>query len=282
MSLRDLRDRGLAQAFSSPGLSRLVGRLADLRVPRALLRPLLRAYVRLYRVDLAEAAEPLEAYATFNAFFTRRLKSGLRPLPAEAGTLVSPSDSRLTSIGPVPADGRLEQVKGRTYALGELLGSDDEADRFRGGRQATLYLSPGMYHRVHSPVDGRVRAWTYLPGRLFPVNAPSVRVVDRLFVRNERVAIFFEGDVFGDVAVVMVGAANVGRMTLAFAPLVTNAGAEGGTFRPSQEIRSSRGDELGAFNLGSTVVLLAADPRLEALAAGGQVVCVNQALFRRP
>ena len=282
MSLRDLRDRGLALVFSSPGLSRVTGRLADLRAPAVLLRPLLRAYVRLYGVDLDEAAEPLEAHATFNAFFTRRLKPGGRPLPVDLRMLVSPADSRLNSIGPVPADGRLEQVKGRTYDLAELLGSDEEAERFRGGVQATHYLSPSMYHRVHSPVDGRVRAWTYLPGRLFPVNAPSVRAIDRLFVRNERVAIFMEADVFGSVALVMVGAANVGRMTLSFAPLVTNTGAASGTVRPAGEIRLRRGDELGAFNLGSTVVLLASDPRLEPLAAGGELVRVNQGLFRRP
>ncbi len=281
MSLRDLRDRVAGRAVSPPGLSRLVGRLADLRLPPVLLRPLLRAYVRLYGVDMAEAAEPLEAYVSFNAFFTRRLKQGLRPLPTEADVLVSPADSRLTTIGLVPPDGRLEQVKGRTYALAELLGSDEEAERLRSGVQATLYLSPSMYHRVHSPVDGRVRAWTYRPGRLFPVNPPSVRVVDRLFTRNERVAIFYDGDTFGGVAVVMVGAANVGRMTLTFAPLVTNTGAAAGTVRPFPEIRLGRGDELGTFNLGSTVVLLAADGRLEPLAHAGDLVRVNQPLFRR-
>jgi phosphatidylserine decarboxylase len=241
----------------------------------------LRAYVRLYRVDMGEAAEPLDAYLTFNAFFTRRLKEGRRPLPSEAGVLVSPTDSRLTSIGPVPAEGRLEQVKGRTYALDELLGSAEEAARFRAGVHATLYLSPSMYHRVHSPVDGRVRAWIYRPGRLFPVNPPAVRSVERLFTRNERVAIYLESDLLGDVAVVMVGATNVGRITLAFAPLATNTGSPPGTFRPEREIRLHRGDDLGAFNLGSTVVLLGADGRLAPLAPAGEIVRVNQALFRR-
>jgi phosphatidylserine decarboxylase len=281
VSLRHLRDRVAAGAVSHPLLSRLAGRLADLKPPPAVLRPLLRAYVRLYGVDMAEAAEPLEAYPSFNAFFTRRLKPGRRPLPAEPGVLVSPADSRLTSVGPVPDHGELEQVKGRTYALSELLGSVEEAACFRGGVQATLYLSPSMYHRVHSPLDGRVRAWTYRPGRLFPVNAFSVRSVDRLFTRNERVVVFLDSDAFGPVALVMVGAANVGRMTLSFAPLATNTGAPAGTVRPPQEILLRRGDELGAFNLGSTVVLLAADGRLEPLARPGDLVRVNQPLFRR-
>ncbi len=281
MSLRQLRDRVAAGAVSHPLLSRLAGRLADLKPPAAVLRPLLRAYVRLYGVDMAEAAEPLEAYPSFNAFFTRRLKPGLRPLPSEPGLLVSPADAKLTSVGPVPADGRLEQVKGHTYALDELLVSAEEAARFSGGVQATLYLSPSMYHRVHSPLDGRVRAWTYRPGRLFPVNALSVRTVERLFTRNERLVVFLESDAFGPVALVMVGASNVGRMTLSFAPLVTNTGAPAGTFRPPQEIRLRRGDELGAFNLGSTVVLLSADGRLEPLARPGDLVRVNHPLFRR-
>lgn len=281
MSLRGALERLAAGTVSSPVLSRLTGRLADLEVPAGMLQPLLRAYARFYGVDLAEAAEPLEAHRTFNGFFTRRLKEGLRPLPEDASVVVSPSDSLLTSIGPVPADGRLEQVKGRTYALDELLGSSEEAARFRGGVQATLYLSPSMYHRVHAPLEAQVRAWTYRPGRLYPVNAMSVRRVDRLFARNERVAIFLESEAYGSVALVMVGAANVGRMSLAFAPLVTNTGAPSGTFRPSSETRLRRGAELGVFNLGSTVVLLLADGRFEPRAAAGQLVRVNAPLFGR-
>jgi phosphatidylserine decarboxylase len=281
VSLRGLLERAAAAAVSFPPSSRLLGRLSEVKPPAALLQPLLRGYVRLYGVDLQEAAEPLEAFPTFNAFFTRRLRSGARPLPADESVIVSPADSLLTSVGRVPADGRLEQVKGRTYAIEELLGSPDEGARFREGVQATLYLSPSMYHRVHCPLDARVRAWTYIPGRLFPVNALSVRAVEGLFVRNERVAVFLESDALGQVALVMVGAANVGRMTLSFAPLVTNAGAPAGTFRPPSEIRLRRGGELGAFNLGSTVVLLAADGRVAPLASPGQIIRVNSALFEK-
>lgn len=246
-----------------------------------MLRPLLRTYVRTYGVDLQEAADPLEAFASFNAFFTRRLKPGVRPLPADEGVVVSPSDSLLTSVGPIPPDGRLEQVKGRTYTIDDLLGAPEEGARFRGGVHATLYLSPSMYHRVHSPVDARVRAWSYIPGRLFPVNAFSVRAIPGLFVRNERLAVFLDTDAFGPVALVMVGAANVGRMTLAFAPLVTNTGAPAGVRVPASVIRLRRGDELGAFNLGSTVVLLLADPRAKPLAAAGELVRVNAPLFAK-
>jgi phosphatidylserine decarboxylase len=241
----------------------------------------MRAYARAFGVDLAEAALPLEAYTSFNAFFTRRLRDGARPVADGEGVVVSPSDSRLRAIGPLPADGRLEQVKGSSYSIETLLGSAEDATPFRRGACATLYLSPAMYHRVHSPVDGRVSAWRYVPGRLFPVNGAGVRSVPGLFTRNERVALFVDTEAHGPVAVVLVGAANVGRMSLAFADLVTNSGRPPGRVVPSEPVALKRGDEIGAFNLGSTVVLLVADPRLVPAAVAGDLVRMGQALWRR-
>jgi phosphatidylserine decarboxylase len=272
-----------AAAVSWPLLSRLTGRLSDLRLPRALLVPAIRAYARAYRVDLAEAALPPEAFPSFNAFFARRLREGARPIAGGEGVVVSPSDSVLSAIGPVPSDGRLEQVKGSTYSLEALLGSAEDAGPFRSGVQATLYLSPAMYHRVHSPVDGRVCAWRYVPGRLFPVNSAGVRAVPGLFTRNERVVVFLEAGRHGRVAVVLVGAANVGRMSLAFADLVTNSprGRPPRRFVPASPVLLRRGDDLGAFNLGSTIVLLVADPALVAESNAGDVVRMGQALWRR-
>jgi phosphatidylserine decarboxylase len=274
-------ERIAAAAVSWPLLSRVVGHLSDLRPPRALLLPLVRAYVRAYGVDLSEAAQPVDTYPSFSAFFTRRLRDGARPIETEPGVLVSPSDSRLASIGRIPEDGRLEQVKGDRYSLEALLGSGGDAEALRGGQHATLYLSPSMYHRVHSPVDGRIVAWRYVPGRLFPVNAMGVRAVPGLFTRNERVVILLETEAHGPVAVVLVGAANVGRIQLAFAELETNRGRAAGRFAPPQPIPVRRGDELGVFNLGSTVVLLVADRRLEPAFEKGALVRVGQALFRR-
>jgi phosphatidylserine decarboxylase len=267
-------------AISRPRLSRVASRLADSHLPAPLLRPVMRAYVRAYGVDLTEAALPLESYATFNEFFTRRLREGARVVDQVAGGVVSPSDSRVNSIGAVPADGRLEQIKGHTYSLQALLGGPEAAE-FQQGAHATLYLSPGMYHRVHSPVRGRIRCWRYLPGRLYPVNAMAVRLVKDLFVLNERVAIVLDTDDLGPVAVVMVGATNVGRMTLAFDALETNAGLPATAVRPATPLPIERGQELGAFNLGSTVVLLIA--KAEALQAdlkAGDLVKMGQALWR--
>jgi phosphatidylserine decarboxylase len=197
--------------------------------------------------------------------------------------VVSPCDSRVHSIGQVPESGLLEQIKGRTYALAALLASEEDARIFARGAHATLYLSPSMYHRVHSPVDGVIRAWRYVPGRLFPVNALAVRHVEALFAVNERVSILIDTPEFGAVAVIMVGATNVGRMSLSFADLVTNSGRPGAVTVPPSPIPIARGQELGAFNLGSTVVLLVADPRLEpAGVVPGQIVRMGQPLWRRP
>ena len=268
------------RAISRPWVSRWASRVADCRLPGPLLRPLVRLYVRAYGVDLAEAADPLSSYRCFNEFFTRRLREGARVVDCGPGVVVSPSDSRVSSIGPIPADGLLEQIKGHTYPLQELLGGPEAAE-FRQGAHATLYLSPAMYHRVHSPVAGRIRCWRYLPGRLYPVNALAVRLVKGLFVLNERIAIVIDTDDLGPVAVVMVGATNVGRMTLAFDGLTTNAGLPATAVRPATPLPVTRGQELGAFNLGSTVVMLMGKAEnLRPQAKPGELVKMGQALWR--
>lgn len=280
--LRDFAERAFVQALSNPALSRVAGFAADLRLPRPLLRALIAAYARVYRVDLDETAERPADFRTFNAFFTRRLRDGARPIDTRADVLVAPCDARLQTCAEIPADGRLPQIKGRDYDVAALLASDDAARAFAGGLHATLYLSPAMYHRVHAPADGRIVAWRYVPGRLFPVNGPAVRQVDGLFARNERVIVDLESESFGRLALVLVGAANVGRISLAFTDLRSNTGrgAQAATLAPPLAVR--RGDELGAFNLGSTVVLLCADARLSLAGnAAGDLIRVGAALWRR-
>ena len=279
---REIGERLFVRAVSAPALSRIAAPLADWRWPRPLLRAAMRAYIRAYGVDMSEAAEPLGAYASFNAFFTRRLRPGARPVSTEPGVVVSPCDSRVHSIGTVPESGQLEQIKGRTYALAALLASEEDARTFAAGVHATLYLSPSMYHRVHSPVDGLIRGWRYVPGRLFPVNSLAVRHVEGLFAVNERVSILIDTPQFGAVAVIMVGATNVGRMSLSFADLVTNSGRPASMTVPPAPIPIARGAELGAFNLGSTVVLLVADPRLRpAGVVPGRLIRMGEPLWWR-
>ena len=275
-------ERAFATSVSPPRMSRLAGWLADLRLPSPILGAAIRVWSRVYGADLSEAAEPTEAFRTFNAFFTRALREGARPIAAGPGVVVSPTDSRLSHRGVVPADGRLEQVKGEDYALEALLGSPKEAEGYARGLHATLYLSPGMYHRVHAPVDGHIVGWRYIPGRLFPVNSLAVRSVPGLFTRNERVVVLLEAEGLGPVALVLVGATNVGRITLGFTELRTNAGAAAVRTEPLQPIPVRRGDELGVFNLGSTVVLLVGDRSLvPAEVAPGGLVRMGEALWRR-
>jgi len=278
-----LLERAFVQAVSVPWLSWAAAHVADTRFPGPVLRALIRAYVRAYRVDLAELAEPLTSFRCFNEFFVRALRAGARPIDAAPDVLVSPSDARLHSLGALPEGGRLEQIKGRSYSVAALLGSAQEAERYGAGVHATLYLSPAMYHRVHVPADGRIVGYRYLPGRLFPVNAMAVRNVDGLFAVNERVVVHVESERHGPVAVVLVGATNVARITLACADLRTNAGRPSSDVRLAEALVVRRGEELGRFNLGSTVVLLVADPGLRP-ASGlgpGSLIRMGQRLFER-
>jgi len=279
--VRTFGERGFVRMAALPAISNTMARLADARLPASVLRRLIKGYIRAYRVDMSEVAEPIESFATFNHFFTRRLRDGARPVAREGGVVAAAADSRVSSIGRLPREASLDKIKGRTYEVGALLGSAEEAAAFVSGVHATLYLSPSMYHRVHCPVDGDIVSWRYIPGRLFPVNSLAVRHVPGLFAVNERVSVIIEARDHGRVAVVLVGAANVGRISLSFSRLMTNTGGDPVHETPATPIPIRRGEELGAFNLGSTVVLLIADPRLEPApgVVPGELVRMGQPLF---
>ena len=158
------------------GLSKLVGRFADSTAPW-LKDLLIRRFIDTYEVDMSEAAEPASAYPSFNAFFTRALKPGARPLADAEAFVLSPADGAVSQIGPI-AQGRIVQAKARDYSVAELLGGDPaHAARFDGGRFVTIYLSPRDYHRVHMPAAGTLRQTRYVPGDLFSVNAVTAEGV---------------------------------------------------------------------------------------------------------
>lgn len=255
------------EAIAHPSLSKTVGRLADERLPRPVLDLMLETWVKLYDVDLEEAELPLSDYPTLDAFFTRRLKPGLRPIDPREDHLVSCADSVLKRFGTVDPRNRIPEVKGRSYGVSELLGDAAPAfdlESFAGGTYGVYYLSPRDYHRVHCPCDATLSAVVPVHGSYYPVNALAVRKVERLFSRNIR-TVFILDTAFGRLALVMVGATNVGRIT---------ASATDGA-------HLTRGDELGIFHLGSTVVLLT--PRSAALThrevAEGELVRVGQAVL---
>ena len=252
----------LLSRLPQAGLSRSLGRLADVPIPRPLRRGVLRSFARAVGVQLAEVEKPLHEYESVNAFFVRRLRPGARSWPADPGAAASPVDGIVGAVGEI-RDGTAVQAKGRRYSVGELLGDPEAAPAYDGGRFVTLYLSPRHYHRVHAPVGGEIPLARHVPGRLFPVNAPSVAHVPDLFARNERVLCLIESGL-GRVAVVAVGAYNVARISTAFDPdwsgergwVSNRRDAPPAERRYEPPVRVRRGDELMAFHLGSTVVLL--------------------------
>lgn len=255
-------------------ISRAVGRLCDQPIPSGFARAVERAYCRAYQVNMDEAEGHLGSYPSFDAFFTRPLKKGARAISPDP--VVSPSDGKLSCLGRVETGSQIH-VKGQLYDVAELIGDAQDAQRYAGGQFAVVYLAPGDYHRVHSPVDGNVTLLRGMPGDLFPVNSIGERYVPRLFVRNNRVAIAIDTERLGRVTVVMVGATIVGRISVVALP---GPAVPPGThvIEPSHAV--ARGDEVGMFHLGSTAVVLL-EPGVTLTRAIG-VVRMGQSLVSAP
>jgi phosphatidylserine decarboxylase len=239
---------------------------------------------RRFGVDLSEAAESdPRAYATFNAFFTRALKPGVRVPDPDPGALLMPADGRISQCGQIEG-GRIFQAKGRSFTAAELLGNAAAAEPYANGLFATVYLSPKDYHRVHMPWTGRLRETVHVPGRLFSVGPAAVARVPRLFARNERLACHFETD-FGPMAVVMVGALLVSGVETVWSGEEIPAYGDRITTKnwTSEEIVLERFEEMARFNYGSTVVVLLPPgvAGLEPSLGPEQPVRLGQALARR-
>jgi phosphatidylserine decarboxylase len=217
----------------------------------------IRAFCRIYRIDLEEAEFGLaHSYRDFNHFFTRALKPGARPLDPDPHALVSPVDGAVSQLGPI-REGTMIQAKGFDYAVSELLGGSKTAALFQKGAFCTLYLAPFNYHRIHMPTNGKLREWGYVPGRLFSVSTQAVRTIPRVFTRNERVYAVFETD-HGPLAMVLVGALFVGSIETVWNGRITPPhGQPAGAYTPMSPVVLLRGREMGRFNMGSTVILLA-------------------------
>jgi phosphatidylserine decarboxylase len=234
----------------------LIGTVASQTLPSALRRLAYRAFARAVGANLAEAELDLEKYPSLGDFFARKLREGARRVDPAPNAIISPCDGAIAAGG-VAADGVLVQAKGHNYRLDELVPDAAFARSLVGGAYLTIYLSPRDYHRVHAPVAGQLVSYNYVPGTLWPVNRWATNRRSGLLARNERVVIRLNADGIGDVAVVMVGAAGVGNIALADAP-------ESASFRQLRERKTielsqkrlAKGDELGAFRLGSTVVLV--------------------------
>lgn len=228
--------RILLSALPKVLVSRVTGMLADLPLPRFARRWVYSRFARRYGVALAEVDRELTGFRSLSEFFSRPLVAGARPIDRHA-VLVWPCDGRIVTSGPLDAE-RVPQVKGTDYALSHLLIDGDLSRRLAAGTQATIYLAPGDYHRVHAPFAGQaLRTW-HVSGGVYPVNPPTVRSVPGLFVRNERVVFEFRLTDGRAAAVVMVAALNVSNITV----------------RPPVPRSIEIGEEIGTFGFGSTVV----------------------------
>jgi phosphatidylserine decarboxylase len=245
-----------------------------------------RAFARAVGANLDEVELELGGYPSFGDFFARRLRQGARHVDTAPSAIVSPCDGTLAARG-VAAAGTLVQAKRRLYQLAELVADGDLAMQLTGGPYVTIYLSPRDYHRVHAPTDARVLGYDYLPGALWPVNPRVAARRDGLLVRNERVVIRMHAGALGHVALVMVGASGVGNIRLA-AGLVPGA-RDSACWRAAAEPRRielagvavKRGDELGSFQLGSTVVLVFEPGRVELAGEVGDTARFGQRIGRQ-
>jgi phosphatidylserine decarboxylase len=267
LSFSDRARRSMWRVVPKRALSEAIGWGVSLGIPTALRTVMLSRFAHIYGIDVSEAEKPLAEYEGFDEFFTRKLRPGLRPIDDAPGRVVSPADGTVVECGLATA-GKLIQAKGVDFDLASLLDDPQAAARLEGGAYVITYLSPKDYHRVHSPVGGRVVGWRHVPGTLFSVGAASIRREPGLFVRNERFITLIEMDGGGLVAVVMVAAVGVGHVTVSYDPEVATHRPE--FFRAERKHRQydepkpiRRGDELGIFHLGSTTIAVFEPGRVE-------------------
>jgi phosphatidylserine decarboxylase len=235
-------------------LSRLVGWLVNQKLPQPLRQHSIKTFAQIYKINLQEAELELSEYESIGHFFTRKLKASARPLVESP--LVHPADSVISQASEIH-DGKCIQAKGKTYSVSDLVSSTEALKIFKDGLFITYYLCPTDYHRVHSPVDGEIISVTHIPGTLWPVNQWSVNNIDQLFCINERVVVNIKSRL-GQIVVVFVGATNVGKISLAFDPTIISNQGHSHIRNKNYDtpLAIQRGQELGTFHMGSTVVLL--------------------------
>lgn len=236
-------------------ISHWAGILMHIRLPQPLATYAIKTFAKMYQIRVDEAEFPLEHYASIGDFFTRRLKSGVRPIGE--GPIVHPADSVIVAIGEIQ-EGTCILAKGKSFSLEEILGDATMAKKLQSGLYVVYYLCPTDYHRVHAPLDGQVVKAHYQPGQLWPVNLWARENIESLFAVNERVILHLDSRVSSTAAMVFVGATNVGKIQLCFeSEIVGNQG-----LRPTpitkiytQPIPLQRGQEVGLFSMGSTIVM---------------------------
>ncbi|MGO2278083.1 MULTISPECIES: archaetidylserine decarboxylase [unclassified Psychrobacter] len=241
----------LQQLVPQQKLSKVAGRLAASRHPYV-KRTFIRSFAKAYNISLDEyERQSLNAYESFNDFFTRELREDARAIDATANGIVSPADGIISQLGQIE-DHKLLQAKGRHYDIGQLLADSEDGSYFADGSFATIYLAPSNYHRVHMPFTGTLTKTRYVPGTLFSVNNTTAANVPDLFARNERLVCMFDTK-YGKAAVVMVGAMIVaGIETVATGKIARTDDI----FESDHDMQFAAGEELGRFYLGSTAIVV--------------------------
>jgi phosphatidylserine decarboxylase len=248
---------GLIALLPQHLISRITYRLSRCRIP-FVKNNLIRIYLRLFNIGLEDVREKDPyAYASWNAFFTRALKEDARPVDTDEQAIVSPVDGTISQLGYL-RQGTILQAKGHNYSVEALLGDEETGAHFHDGAFITLYLSPQDYHRIHMPCDGTLTRMLHIPGRLYSVAPHTVNNIEGIFARNERVVSLFDTPACS-MALALVGAINVGAIETCWAGLITPPAGKAINdthYDASEVINIRKGDEMGRFNLGSTVIVI--------------------------
>ena len=246
----------LQRTLPKHGLSRVIAKLAESKRPW-LKNKLISAAIKAFDINMAEAAtEDLDAYENFNAFFTRELKAGVRPIDTSKTSLISPADGAISQAGQISKN-RILQAKGIDYSVSRLVGNSTQALTYENGSFATIYLSPKDYHRVHMPISGKLLSSRYIPGELFSVNDQTAEALPGLFARNERLVCEFESTECGHFSLIFVGAMLVAGIETIWSGFEQpGPGAVRETDYSEDAFHFAKGDEIGRFKFGSTVILL--------------------------
>ena len=237
-------------------LSRMIGKVAESKRPW-LKNILIKRAIAAFNINMQEAqSDNLDNYDSFNAFFTRALKDGARPIDADSNSVVCPADGVVSQAGNISKN-KILQAKGIDYSVGRILGNSTEANHYQDGSFATIYLSPKDYHRVHMPISGKLLRTRYIPGELFSVNDQTAQSLNGLFARNERLVCEFESDLAGQFSVIFVGAMLVAGIETVWGGFEQpGPGAVRENDFSDQSLIYAKGDEIGRFKFGSTIVLL--------------------------
>ncbi len=266
--------------LSAPLFSRIFGYFTRLQRPRWLSKIIISRFITMYNIDTSDLEKPVHDYPSLSEFFIRKLKPGARPGDTSPNGIVSPVDALVMTAGKITESLEALQIKGRTYPLQKLIPEDIDLEEYRNGEFIQLYLSPRDYHRIHFPFDSHISRASYRKGRLLPVNPFSLSHFKNVFPENERIILELRQHNNHVALMALVGALNVGRIGLSFSGFETNRGHRRDCEIPLDRDSGEKGEELGWFKMGSTVVLFFPENTITPVVEADQQVRVGQLIAK--